>query len=214
MGHEAKQRTGHEIAREQLRRLCRLTDCVYAVALVLVIQWLPLPEESANAGEGGVWLLDLFGEFLANELAAVVGLVFVIVYWLRSNVLLGYLERTDGRHTSFSIASVFFLLFLMYIVRVGGGLTPASGRVGESLAIFLTGVMAAAAWWHARRSGLVREGLTPDQMLRVQREAYAEPITALLTLPLAYVGAVSWNLAWLLYIPIVAVLKRRAAKRP
>ena len=93
MGHEAKQRTGHEIAREQLRRLCRLTDCVYAVALVLVIQWLPLPEESANAGEGGVWLLDLFGEFLANELAAVVGLVFVIVYWLRSNVLLGYLDR-------------------------------------------------------------------------------------------------------------------------
>jgi hypothetical protein len=128
-------------------------------------------------------------------------------------VLLGYLEHTDGKHTSFSIASVFFLLFLIYIVRVGGDLAPASGRAGESLAIFLTGAMAAGAWWHARRSGLVREGLTHDEMLHVQREAYAEPLTALMTLPLAYVGPVTWNLAWLLYIPIVGILKRRAAKQ-
>ena len=33
-------------ARRQLARLATLTDAVYAVALVLVVSWLPLPEES------------------------------------------------------------------------------------------------------------------------------------------------------------------------
>ena len=79
---------------EQLRRLCQLTDCVYAVALVLVVQFLPLPEESSTAGESGIWLYQLFGEFLANELAAVVGLVFIIVYWLRRQRVAG----TPGTH--------------------------------------------------------------------------------------------------------------------
>ena len=35
-----------ETSRNQLVRLGTLTDVVYAVALVLIIQWLPLPEES------------------------------------------------------------------------------------------------------------------------------------------------------------------------
>ena len=44
-------------ARSQLARLATLTDVVYAVGLVLVIQWLPLPEESH--GGGVVWLADI-----------------------------------------------------------------------------------------------------------------------------------------------------------
>ena len=46
--------------RTQLSRLARLNDVVYALALVLVVQWLPLPAESL--GDGEVWLLGLFAE--------------------------------------------------------------------------------------------------------------------------------------------------------
>ena len=46
--------------RTQLSRLARLNDVVYALALVLVVQWLPLPAESP--GDGEVWLLGLFAE--------------------------------------------------------------------------------------------------------------------------------------------------------
>ena len=106
-----------DIARWQLRRLETLTDCVYALALVLVIQWLPLPEESSVLGEQ-LWLFDLFAERSGNLISALIGLAFVIIYWLRTNQLLAYLDRTDGVHTALSIASVFFLLFLLYIVRV------------------------------------------------------------------------------------------------
>jgi uncharacterized membrane protein len=105
-----------ETARSQLERLAMLTDVVYAVALVLIIQWLPLPEESH--AEGVLWLVDLFAEYSTNIVAVLIGLAFVIMYWLRSNTLLTALDRTDSVHTALSIASVFFLLLLLYVVRV------------------------------------------------------------------------------------------------
>jgi uncharacterized membrane protein len=197
-------------AKSQLERLATLTDVVYAVALVLIISWLPLPEESHSGG--AVWLLDLWAEYSQNIIAVVIGLVFSIMYWIRSNTLMTALDRTDGVHTGFSIASVFFLLLLLYIVRVSAEVAAPSRRAGESIAVALIGIAAGAAWWWARRKKLVREGISKDEMLGVQIEAFAEPMAALVTLPFAYVGELAWNLAWLAYIPIAAFLRRRDAK--
>ena len=197
-------------AKSQLERLATLTDVVYAVALVLIISWLPLPEESHATG--AVWLLDLWAEYSQNIIAVVIGLVFSIMYWIRSNTLMTALDRTDGVHTGLSIASVFFLLLLLYIVRVSAEVAAPSRRAGESIAVALIGIAAGAAWWWARRKGLVREGISKDEMLSVQIEAFAEPMAALVTLPFAYVGELAWNLAWFAYIPIAAFLRRRDAK--
>ena len=197
-------------AKSQLERLATLTDVVYAVALVLIISWLPLPEESH--AKGAVWLIDLWAEYSQNIIAVVIGLVFSIMYWIRSNTLMTALDRTDGVHTGLSIASVFFLLLLLYMVRVSAEVAAPSRRAGESVAVALIGIAAGAAWWWARRKGLVREGITKDEMLGVQLEAFAEPLTALVTLPFAYVGELAWNLAWFAYIPIAAFLKRRGVE--
>ena len=194
-------------AKSQLERLATLTDVVYAVALVLIIQWLPLPEESHSGGV--VWLVDLWAEYAGNIVSVIIGLVFTIIYWLRSNAMMAALDRTDGAHTGLSIASVFFLLFLLYMVRVSAEVAAPSRRAGESFAVALIGIAAGAAWWWARRKGLVREGITSEEKLGVQIEAFAEPLTALVTLPFAYVGELAWNLAWFAYFPIAAFLKRR-----
>jgi hypothetical protein len=119
------------------------------------------------------------------------------------------LDRTDGVHTGLTIASVFFLLLLLYVVRVSEQVTAPSRRAGESIAVALIGLAAGGAWWYARRKGLIREGITKKEMLAVQIEAFAEPLSALVTLPFASVGELAWNLAWFAYIPIAAVLKRR-----
>jgi uncharacterized membrane protein len=195
-------------ARSQLERLATLTDVVYAVALVLIISWLPLPEESHAAG--AVWIFDLWAENSQNIIAVVIGLVFSIMYWIRSNTLMTALDRTDGVHTGLSIASVFFLLLLLYVVRVSAEVAAPSRRAGESIAVALIGIAAGVAWWWARRKGLVREGISQEEMLGVQIEAFAEPLTALVTLPFAYVGEIAWNLAWFAYIPIAALLRRRS----
>jgi uncharacterized membrane protein len=200
-----------ETARSQLERLATLTDVVYAVALVLIIQWLPMPEES-HAG-GVVWLVDLFAEYATNIVAVLIGLVFVILYWIRSNTLLSALDRTDGVHTGFSIASVFFLLFLLYIVRISEEVAGPSRRAGESVAVALIGLAAAAAWWRARRKSLVRDGLTKEDLVGIQVEAFTEPVAALITLPFAFVGELAWNLSWLAIIPVTAVLRRRASRK-
>jgi uncharacterized membrane protein len=197
-------------ARSQLERLSVLTDVVYGVALVLVVSWLPLPEESHSTG--AVWLFDLWVEYSQNIIAVVIGLAFTIIYWIRSNTLMTALDRTDGVHTGLSIASVFFLLLLLYVVRVSAEVAAPSRRAGESIAVALIGIAAGTAWWWARRKGLVREGITKEEMLGVQIEAFAEPLAALVTLPFAFVGELAWNLSWLAYIPIAAFLRRRGAK--
>jgi hypothetical protein len=197
-------------ARSQLARLATLTDVVYAVGLVLVIQWLPLPEESHSGGV--VWIADLWAEYATNIVAVIIGVVFIILYWLRSNTLMTALDRTDGVHTGLTIASVFFLLFLLYVVRVSEQVAAPSRRAGESIAVALIGLAAGAAWWYARRKGLVRTGITKKERLSAQIEAFAEPLSALVTLPFAFVGEIAWNLAWFAYIPIAAVLRRRGAR--
>jgi len=197
-------------ARSQLMRLATLTDVVYAVALVLVVTWLPLPEESH--ADGAVLLRELWGEYSANLIGVAIGLIFTIIYWLRSNTLMTALDRTDGVHTGLSIASVFFLLLLLYMVRVSAEVAAPSRRAGESVAVALIGITAGAAWWWARRKNLVRKGITKKEMLDVQLEAFAEPLTALVTLPFAYIGDLSWNLSWLAYIPIASFLRRRGVK--
>ena len=200
--------SGHLVtARSQLKRLGTLTDVVYAVALVLIISWLPLPEESHATGS--VWLLDLWAEYSNNIIGVMIGLVFTIIYWLRSNTLMTALDRTDGVHTGLSIASVFFLLLLLYIVRVSAEVAAPSRMAGESIAVALIGTAAGAAWWWARRKDLVREGISKEETLGVQIEAFAEPLAALVTLPFAFVGELAWNLAWFAYIPIAAFLRRR-----
>ena len=110
--------TDRHVARERLERLGTLTDCAYAVALILVVQWLPLPSESQNA-DGQVYFLQLFREFAGNMLSIVVAVVFIIIYWLRNTDLTARVDRTDGPHVILSILSGFSMLVLLYVVRAG-----------------------------------------------------------------------------------------------
>ena len=199
------------VAREQLERLGRLTDCVYAVSLILVIQWLPLPEESADT-DGHLYLLELFVEFAGNILSVTIAVVFIILYWLRNTGLTARVDRTDEPYAILSILSVFSLLLLLYVVRVGSEIEGAAARAGESFAVAMIGIFAAWAFWQARRKGLIRDGLSKAEVADLQIESFTEPITALITLPFAYVGELWWNLAWFAWLPLAKLLSRRLSR--
>ncbi len=191
----------------ELRRLMTFTDCVYALGVVLIIQWLPMPSESHATGT--IWLRELFLEYSQNLLAVLIGMVFIVLYWIRSNHLLNHLTRSNGVHVTFCLAQVFFILMLLYIVRVSGEIEPASARAGESIALLLTGLFGALGWRYAANKGLAQSGITKENIQKIYIEAYAEPLTALVTLPLAFVGELVWNLAWLAYIPIARIVRSR-----
>lgn len=201
-----------EVAHSQLRRLETLTDCAYAVSLVLIVQWLPLPSESSVVG-GKILLADLFAEYAGNLVSIGIALAFVIIYWLHSNARTALLDRTDTVHTSLSILSVFFLLFLLYMVRIGAEVEGASSRAGESFAVAMIGLPLAVGWWHAERKGLIRQGVSDAEKTGEFVESFTEPVTALITLPFAFVGDFYWNLSWLVYFPVSALLRRRKAKK-
>jgi uncharacterized membrane protein len=190
-----------------LHRLMTFTDCLYALGLVLIIQWLPMPGESSATG--GIWLLDLFAEFSQNLIAVFIGVVFIVLYWIRSNHLLNHLERSNGVHVAFSMAQVFFILMLLYVVRVSGEIEPASARAGESAVLILTGLFGALGWRYAANKSLVRSDVSDEDRKKIYIEAYAEPLAALVTLPFAFVGELVWNLAWLAYIPIARFVRAR-----
>jgi uncharacterized membrane protein len=155
------------------------------------------------------------GSFIAfrvdSLIVAMLGIIVVLVYWFQSNLLLGNLKRTDGKHAALSLLQVFLVLAYLLAVSLGidVGTEPLVLAV-QSITAALVGFAAAAAWWYASYN---RRLLTPeidhDEVAALQLRVLAEPLTAVLTLALAFVSATAWEIGWLAY-PLIAALLRKA----
>jgi hypothetical protein len=125
--------------------------------------------------------------------------------------LFGNLERTDARHTAFSIFQLFFLLIFLYSIHLGVAVgASVATRVFESCAVILMGIASASAWSYATKN---RRLLLPEVSDQYAREladrTLAEPITAIITIPFAFAGPILWEIAWLSYLLVVLVIRRR-----
>jgi hypothetical protein len=192
---------------KQLLRLERLTDLVYALVIWRIFMMLPRPNF-----DNPEW--DTVGDMLISEWASFVvptlALLIVIVYWLQSNSLLSKLNGTNAIHTGISIFQVFFVLFYLYALGLGIGVGSADDtRVLESSAAVLVGATAWLGWWYASRKGaLLADDVSEEEAKKVAKANFAEPMTALLTIPAAFIGPWAWELSWFLY-PLLKWLFRR-----
>lgn len=189
----------------ELRRLETLIDSVFALVIVLIVFDLPEPDEAA--------VFDL-AAYVVNRVESLVlamlGVIVVLVYWFQSNLLLGNLERTDGKHAAMSLLQVFLVLVYLLAVSLGtsvGNETPV--LVAQSGAAALMGFVAAIAWWYASRNRrLLSSEIMNEEVSALRLRVLAEPLTAMLTLVLAFISAAAWELGWLAY-PLIAGLLRR-----
>jgi hypothetical protein len=101
---------------------------------------------------------------------------------------------------------------LVYLLSVSLGISVGNEPLilaVQSIAAALVGFAAAAAWWYASYKRCL---LTPDigdeEVAALRLRVLAEPLTALLTLGLAFVSAVAWEIGWLAY-PLMAAMLRR-----
>jgi uncharacterized membrane protein len=199
--------------RRQLGRLEMLMDVVFALVIWRVISFLPKPSREELAWNSlGPFLLD----HLEGFVGVLIGMVLVVIYWSQNNTLFGNLERTDGRHTTISISQIFFLLIYLYAIRIGADFEgdPAALAL-QSLTLALAGITAVAGWSYAiKNRRLISAELSEEEARGRQFGILAEPITALITLPCAFVGSVAWELAWLSYPLVALVLKRRQSVSP
>jgi uncharacterized membrane protein len=190
----------------QLQRLARMIDVVYAMLL-------PRPTaEQLNWDHIGAFLSDNLGGFLV----VTIGIVVTIIYWIQNNTLFGNLRSTDSRHTILSILQLFFLLIFLVSLRLGIDLGASNfTRAFESIAAAMVGIAGGWGWLYAvKNHRLLLPEVTEPYALRLRDRILAEPITAIITLPFAFVGPILWEISWLVY-PLVVKLAghhRRAKK--
>ncbi len=206
---ESKPAGAAQLQREkrQLRRLEALIDGVFALVIVLITVDLPLPAEDVA--------FDLVA-FLTSSLSAFVhaalGIAVILVYWFQNNLLLGNLARTDGKHATLSIFQVF--LTLLYLLTVSLSIQVGNDPLvlaAQSVAAALLGFVAAGAWWYAsHKRRLLTDESDDNEVAALRLRVLAEPLTAVLTLALAFVSALAWELGWLAY-PLIAFALRRSS---
>ena len=179
---------------------------MFALVIVVMVFDLPDPDDSV------AFDLANFLAFRVESLfVALLGIVVLLVYWFQSNLLLGNLKRTDGKHAAISLLQIFMVLAYLLSVSIGMAVgTEPLVMAAQSITAALVGFSAAAAWWYASSN---RRLLTPEiddgEVSALRLRVLAEPLTAVLTLGLAFVSATAWEIGWLAY-PLIAMLLRKA----
>ena len=198
-----------EIQKNQYSRLATLIDCIYALVLVIVVTQLPLPSEEE-------WTGDTLIEFLTSQgndlFPVIIALVLLTTYWIQNNSLFGNLVRTDNIHTSLSLLQIFFVFSYLYAVSLGTE-TRFEGQSGvlalQSVTAALIGIAGATSWFYAQQNRrLLSDELTPLETREMQISLLGEPITALITLPCAFLGGIAWEISWFSYPLVVRLLRR------
>lgn len=195
--------------RSQLIRLERLMDVVFALVIWRLFMLLPRPNLDDPEWDT-VWEM-LSGEWHAFAIP-ILAILIVIVFWLQNNKLLGSLKSTDAVHTGISIFQVFCVLLFLYALRISTGVESATDtRILESSAAVLVGATAYLAWWYAwKKGGLLDESIDDAGARKIASANFAEPLTALLTIPAAFIGPWAWEASWFLY-PLLKWLFRRGS---
>ena len=196
----------------KLTRLERVMDVVYALVIWRLFMILPRPE---GDDDQSISVLDLLVDNWQDFIIVLLALVIVIIFWLQNNALFGYLKATDRIHTAIAIYQLFFLLFFLYSIGTGLRLgAAADSRMLESFSALLLAVSAYLGWYYAYRKGdLVSDEVPAKKSEELLKQNLAEPFTALLTMPFAFVGPIAWELSWFLY-PLVRWTFTRIARRP
>ena len=194
---------------QQLKRLSTLTDVVFGITIWRIFMLIPRP--GANAGN---W--PSLGEYFRSEwlalLVIIVGLIFTIVYWLQNNTLSSRLARTDSKHTVLSIVQIFSVLVFLYSLRMGIEIGDALiARAFESLAAANVGLWGALAWRYAcKNRRLLRDDVTDLEARQLAMTITGEPLTAAITVPVAFAGPIFWELSWFAYPVIAKIVRKRA----
>jgi uncharacterized membrane protein len=202
-----KPATPGQVQREtrELRRLETLIDVVFALVIVVIVFDLPEPDDTTVFD-----LADFIAFRVESLIVAMLGIIVVLVYWFQNNLLLGNLRRTDGKHAAMSLLQVFFVL--VYLLSVTLGISVGNEPLvlaAQSVAAALVGFVAASAWWYASRNRrLLTAEISDDEVSALRLRVLGEPLTAVLTLALAFVSATAWEIGWLAYPLIAAILSK------
>jgi hypothetical protein len=197
-----------------LRRLEVFLDVVYGLVSFRMLRYLPPVRDMSWAARP----LGLFGELMRNGREvwrAVMGVTITAIAWLVSARRLSRLRATDAWHSGIVLVQTglayFFIYFAVCDPMLTGGPTPRALQCGS---LALASAAGELGWFYARRRGLI-DGETPREQLDViSARGRQETLTALLIVPLSWIGPITWTIGWAV-IPLALLLgpRLRGARR-
>lgn len=194
-----------------LRRLERLADLIFAVALVLLLITIDFaPEESGSAEEAYAYLFDQVGQ----SLGFVISFVIIAYYWMTHQEYFSYFTGTNKTHT---------LIELLYLMTIAGmpfnnhfiAAFPmeVAPRLAISSDIVAAGVLSFLSWSYATSGNRLVDAtqVDPGTVTFMRLQALALPIVAIVAAGAAFLHPFAWDII-LTVGPLMAMflIKRRA----
>jgi uncharacterized membrane protein len=193
-----------------LRRLSRFIDVVYAVIFFhIVSQYLPHFEEMTWT-EKPYGLLSHLWDGKTELLRIIIGAGLALLYWNQNSNIFKHLIKTNYTHAALSLVQLFFVVLFVYFAIADPNLETKSSPALQAAALAIAGFMSIGLWKYAAKNGLVREGMSDEEIRQVTKSNLMEPLTAVFNVGLAFVGPLVWTLAWFLLPPVfIFLLKKR-----
>jgi hypothetical protein len=186
-------------ATRSLGRLATFLDVVYALGAFHMLSYLPPVRDMSWVGTP----LGLLGSLVAHGRdvwRTVMGLGITVICWFLATRRLGQLRATDLVHTAMALLQSGFVCFFVYFAicdpTLAGG---PSARALQCGSLALAGALGQLGWRYARWRGLVDPAAPRRVMAEIEQSGRAETVTALLNVPLSWVGPVSWTVGWFVF---------------
>lgn len=184
-----------------IRRLERVADLLFTVALIALVWDIALLAESYTATDD-TW--SYIGRDLNVYLAFLVNFGIIGFYWVTHRKYFAHYVRTDGRHTAYELLFYVAILSMPFSNFIMGkdetGLVPI---VFVSFEIFVAGILLWLSWSYATWDDRLTdpEEVTADQRREMQIEALVAPLSAVVAVLFALIHPLLWLSAFIV-VPI------------
>jgi len=180
-------------AKYSLRRLERLADCVFAIAIMLLIVKIDfVPRDLSSAAEAYAFLW----KSCSQSLGFAISFLLVAYYWMSHQSYFGYYTGTNRTHIFlellFLIAIAGMPLNNDFIETFPNELAP---RIAISSDIFMAGIFTFFSWSYATAGNrLINPVETSPEVVRYMRnQALVMPTVAIIALGAAFIHPFAWD---------------------
>ena len=192
-----------------LRRLSHFIDVVYAVIFFHILsQYLPHFEDMTWTDKP-YGLLSHLWDGRIELLRIIIGSGLALLYWNQNNSIFKHLVRTNYTYSALSLVQLFFVVLFVYFAIADPNLESKSSPALQAGSLAIAGFMSIGLWKYAAKKGLIREGMSDDDIKQVTKSNLMEPLTAVVNVGLAFVGPLIWTLAWFLLPPVFIWLLKK-----
>jgi uncharacterized membrane protein len=196
-----------------LRRLQTLTDCIFALALILLVILIEKPPEGMKATEENIKRY-IIGQ-LDTLVAYIITFLSIAFYWFFNYNQSKHFRRSDAVHVWLTLIT----LMLVGLLPYSNSLTVAfdhsfSVHIFYSIIVFVVGLFFCADWLYAtHHDRLVDRSIKPGTVEELIVESLVQPVAALLSVGGAMIGTFWWQLPFLLAPFAIITISRLWAYR-